>query len=383
MKVLLVNPWAIVNDEYYASGFVSAMNQFVKLDFATNKYYCGVNPSGQIYDIFFKKSQLMKLSKFRTVIRGIEYILAWKKIIKLIRSGGYDVIHFHWLLMYQVDFRFLSMLRKIRNRRFKLVLTAHNVIPHIEGEKSISILTKVYRCFDAILVHGEAIKKEFEYYFPQLADKVHIQFHGEYYEQDTMYNIDENDADYLRVMERAGHAKRRYIVFGGHYYNKGTDRFLRIWKERMADKDSLLIILGKIDVSYTELQEEIKDLPENVLLYEGFIEDNFLNFCIMNSDCICIPYRHASMSGIVYTAASFQKMVICTECGAIAEYLENGEDSIVCENSEKGLMGAISKVEMLPIEQIHEMGKRLSENIHEKFGWATIVDDLYHDVYLT
>lgn len=383
MNVLLVNPWAIINDEYYASGFVSAMNQFVKLDFATNKYYCGAKPNGQTYGIFFKKSQLMKISKIRTVIRGLEYLLAWMKVIKIIVRGDYDVIHFHWLLMYMVDFRFLSMLQKNKNKRFKLILTAHNVIPHIDGKKSISMLTKIYSCFDVILVHGEAIKKEFEYYFPKLAHKVRIQFHGEYYKQDIRYYIDESDAKFLRVMERAKHAKRKYIVFGGHYHNKGTDRFLKIWKEQMADTDSLLIILGKIDASYTELLEEIKVLPENVLMFEGFTEDNFMNFCIMNSDCICIPYRHASMSGIIYTAASFEKMVICTECGAIAEYLENNADSIICENSEIGLTEAVNRVEMMSEEKIREMGRRLSENIHEKYGWNTIADNLYRNVYLT
>lgn len=44
MKILLVNPWAINNDEFYTSCLIYALSKRVELDFTTNCYYRGEKP---------------------------------------------------------------------------------------------------------------------------------------------------------------------------------------------------------------------------------------------------------------------------------------------------------------------------------------------------
>ena len=382
MRMLLINPWAIINDKYYASGFIEGMNKFLKVDFVCNNYYDGVAANGKVYPYFFKHSEKMRRSLLRKVVRGLEYIIAWKKILKLVRNSEYDVIHFHWLLMYTIDYSFLNKIMKGKSERTKIVLTAHNVLPHINGEESVSILKKIYSCFDSILVHGESIRQEFIEYFPEFEDRVKIQYHGEYYQQCTS-GLMMDEKEYLDLKKKFDNANRVYIMFGGHFYNKGTDRLVRLWHDKFSDSKSLLLILGRMDDGYKELKKVLSDLTgdDNIVFINRFVEDNLLNFCILQSDCIVLPYRHASMSGVVYTAAAFKKPLLCTKSGAIAEYLENGVDSILCEKDDESLLVALLELERYEKTELKLMGEKLANNIHEKYSWEKIAKNIVEVIY--
>lgn len=378
-RVLLVNPWAVNNDSYYTSGFISGMNEVVDIDVITNYYYSGTKPNGNLWPIFFKKSEKLPIGLKRKIIRGIEYCIAWMRIVKLIKSGHYNVVHFHWLLLYKVD---LFFLRKIQKKCGLLVLTAHNVLPHVNGEKYIDVQRKIYECFGCILVHGESIKKEFSLYFPEFVDKVKIQFHGEYYHQSTEY-CESREKDYLSIKQFISKYPKYYIMFGNQFYNKGTDLLLSIWRETFFDSQSGLIIAGQHSGNYTELENEISKIHEinNVLYIDHYLSDNALNFAIDQSSCIILPYRHASMSGVVYTAAEFSKMLLCTNSGAIAEYLESGVDSLVCGCQEEEIRKAIQKLEELSQEELIGMGEKLTKNIHNKYSWKDITKKLVTDIF--
>lgn len=379
MKVLLINPWAIKNDGYYASGFVSEMSVHVQLDFATNFYYAGPNPSGTKYPLFFKKSETMPSSVKRKLVRGIEYSVAWRKIIGLAKARSYDVIHIHWLLMYDIDLHYLTRLKTYAKR---LVLTAHNVLPHVNGESHVDMLRKIYGVFDVILLHGESIKSEFVQYFPEYEGKLAIQYHGEYYQQDTSYSVSEMP-DFVSIKEKLRAFEKAYIMFGMQFYNKGTDRLIKIWKETFADQNILLMVIGKTTHDYLELKELIPRLEgvDNLLFINHFVDDNTLNYAISRSDWIILPYRHASMSGVIYTAAVFSKPIICTRSGAIAEYLEDGIDGIICDVDDESLKNALILSNSIEQAKATQMGEQLTENITRKYSWMKITKDLFEKVY--
>lgn len=379
MKVLLINPWAVNNDQYYASGFVKGMNEYVELDFAANYFYKGEMPNGEFFSVFFSKSEHMKNGFKRKILRGLEYIDAWKKIIAISKKKKYDVIHVHWLLVYKLDSIFLKKIRHYTNR---LVLTAHNVLPHNNGEKFLPDLRMIYKSFDKILVHGNAIRDEFLSYFPEMCEKVFVQYHGEYYQQDTHYEEVEQK-DYLIIKAFVNEYERIFIMFGRQFYNKGTDRLIRIWRENFSNEKAGLLIVGRSDSDYPEFNDEISKLEsiKNVLVLNHFVDDNALNYAIHSSSIILLPYRHASMSGVIYTAAAFSKPVLCTCSGALAEYLEDKKDSVVCGTDDKELLNAMNTVFEYSTEELCAMGKNLSKNIHEKYDWNVIAKQLVESIY--
>lgn len=377
-KVLLIDPWGIANTSEYLNGLIYGLNGKVSLIVFTNKYFILKVPSdAEIHKIFFGKSEKMKHGMARTIIRGIEYYISYRHIFRYLRKNGkMDVIHINWLLKYKMDNLFI---KKMRNYTKKIVYTAHNVIPHINGEDSINILNEIYNQMDTIILHGNAIKKEFETYFPQYVRKIYIQKHGCNINPNITYEEKKISTD---IVNKVNEFERVYIFFGNIFFNKGIDRIVKIWKTDW--NDTLLIIAGRRSGKYKELEELNEKINEsnNILFLDKFVDNNTLNYLITKSCVILLPYRHASMSGVVFTAADFSKTIMSTDVGAISEYLNNGVDSFVVENDDLSIGRALEKIRNTDLNTLRDMGENLKKDISQICSWRTIGDKIIREVYL-
>ncbi len=377
MDVLIIDPWGTGSTANYLKGLIFGLYEQVQLTVVTN---CGhiseVDQKYKVKRIFFPLSDSMKKGKMRKVIRGCEYICAYISLLLYLSFRKVDIIHINWLLMYKIDNFFLPL---IHNKCKKLVYTAHNVIPHIENSSHRTQLDKIYKEVDCIILHGNGIKKEFEALFPNYVDKTYIQFHGANTAASVSYDIDKVDSE---IIKKVGRFERKYIFLGRIFYNKGVDRLIEIWQRNKMN--GLLIIAGEVGQSYKDLNNATAKLPiDNVLFLDYFVDDNTLNFLIDQSNLILLPYRHASMSGVVFTAADFAKPILTTNVGAIPEYLENHSDSFIAENSDKDLEKIILRIDKtVTNEMLTEYGKNLRNNIIEKCSWKKIGKEIYNYVYL-
>lgn len=379
-RVLLIDPWGTANTSEYLNGLIYGLSPIVDLTVFTNYYFeLKTDSNVRINRVFFKKTEKMHRNKIRSVMRGIEYIISYFHIFKhLSRTERYDVIHINWLLEYSLDIHFLKQLKKYAK---KLVYTAHNVIPHVNGEKYLPQLKVIYGLCDCIILHGEAIKKEFTKYFPEYNNKIYIQYHGNNIFPNTSY--DENKIpEYIK--EKVRRYNRLYIYFGVIFYNKGVDLLVNCWLKNPDNKKSLLVIAGKRDGDYPELDQLIEEIQntDNILYIDGFVDNDVLNFLIEQSVLIVLPYRHASMSGVVFTAADFSKPILCTNVGAIPEYIENGVDSICVDSNEESLLRAIQTIDNnMDDLTLKRMGEYLNKNIQNKCSWSSIGLSLNENVY--
>lgn len=376
-KVLLIDPWGTSNTSEYLNGLIYGLGSVTDLTVFTNSYFnLKVDTNVDIHRVFFKKTEVMARTTLRRVLRGLEYIDGYRQIFKYLkRHDQYDVIHIDWLLMYSLDVKYI---KKLKQYTKKIVYTAHNVLPHINGKEYISRLDKIYAECDKIILHGESIKKEFETYFPKYVDKIYIQKHGCNLSPSIGYDESKVPED---IKVKISKYEKLYIFFGYVFFNKGTDRLVNLWDPSW--NDSLLIIAGRRDGEYPQLdalKDKIKK-SDNILELNGFVDDNLLNYLIDRSVIILLPYRHASMSGVVFTATDFKKTILCTNVGALPEYLENGVDSFIVENNEQALKKKIDEIRFLKKEDLQEMGNRLANNISNKCSWKKIASRLVDECY--
>jgi glycosyltransferase involved in cell wall biosynthesis len=173
-------------------------------------------------------------------------------------------------------------------------------------------------------------------------------------------------------------------MLGFHFFNKGTDRLIHIWKEKFLNEDAMLLIIGKISNDYEELKNEVRNINarDNVVVIDKYVDDNLLNFAVYKSKCIILPYRHASMSGVIYSAAEYSKPVLCTNVGALPEYLEDGVDSFVCNNDDISLEMRLREIINIDSSQLKIMGEKLNDDIHRKYSWDNITKDLFEKIYV-
>lgn len=381
-KVLYIDPWGVHNTADYALGMIQTLKTLVDLSVVENSKCVFPTEDGyNLYKWFFPLSQGITLKQLRKLVRGFEYILCWCRIFFLAKRKRYDVIHINWLLFYKIDIFFLRLLRPYCGR---LVYTAHNVIPHNNGNRYIKDLKKIYGIVDNIVLHGESIKKEFSQFFPQYSSKIYIQYHGcnNCDLSDTITNQKILISDY--EIDLSGYGKV-LLFFGQLYWDKGIDRVIKCWikQPKLADfSNNLLIVVGrKLDNNYLENLDVGMSSDRSFLYLPFYLADKELALLINACDCVLLPYRHASMSGVVFTSAYHKKTVLSTNVGSIPEYLVDGWDSFISENDDNELSRMIEKVLKTPKELLKMRGERLHNNFMQKYTWSRIVKKLVRDIY--
>jgi len=107
-----------------------------------------------------------------------------------------------------------------------------------------------------------------------------------------------------------------------------------------------------------------------------------LKFLVDRSQIIVLPYRHASMSGVIFTAAEFRKPVLATKTGAIQEYLHDGENCFLVENRDELFLEKLNHVvRNVQRETLTRMGLNLYEQIRKNYSWAEIGKTLVETTY--
>lgn len=378
MKVLVIDPWCRDEYEVYTIGFCEGMSQYVDLTLISNYYETRISNNYKIVPLFFKKSQIMKRSAVRQIIRGLEYIKNYLKILSIVRNGQFDVVHVQWSLFYKIDTFFLKAIKKLTG---KLVYTSHNVIPHRHGEKWVSQLKKLHNHFDSIILHGDSIKKEYLQYFPEDEGKLVIQRHGVHLTQQTNYNLDHVSLGIQNTIYK--YAGKKVTFVGGIFYNKGADLLIEIWKKHYLNSNNLLIVAGELIETYPELQSAISDMSEetNILYHPQRTSDDEFAYILSQSDIVVVPYRHASMSGIVFSAAAFKKPLLFTDTGSISEYVE-GTDCIKVENTIEGLEKGLLEMMCMTDSDLQSIGNKLHHRIYNDYDWNVCCRELYNECYM-
>lgn len=377
LKVVLIDPWGVGSTGEYLNGLISGLSSNVNLTVFTNKFFKERTPySCEIYKIFFSLSEKMASGVPRKILRGIEYLFSYIRIsFFLIKHRDIDVVHINWLLFYKFDKWFL---RWAKRKKLGIVYTAHNVLPHINGESKVGELAEIYTICDAIILHGEKIKKEFGQYYSKQIHKVYVQKHGCNLEALRTYDIEKVPKEIVSKIEAAD---RIFLYIGRIFYNKGVDRLVEAWTK--VNTDDLLVIAGSISENYPQLvqmENRIKE-SKNILYLNYFISDNVANYLLDKCDLIVLPYRHASMSGVVFTAADFGKPIFTTNVGAIPEYL--AQDDFIVKNTDISLTEKLMEIiEGETPQTLKSRGIKHSACIKENCDWSVICSGIVENVYL-
>jgi glycosyltransferase involved in cell wall biosynthesis len=380
MKVMMVDPWGTYNMYLYTSGLCSSIAKYADLNLWTNYHFPQEKKSNYpVTRVFFKRSEKMKPGYLRNLVRIVEYYIAYFALFRELRENSYDLVHFQWLLHYKTDIIFLGIIKKLGP---KVIYTAHNILPHRSSKKHYDDLCAIYSKVDRILVHGDSIKEEFTKLFADFITKINIQRHGAFVGQDLSYDLELVNSEIIKILDKP---KKVLIFFGNIFYNKGVDRLAKIWLNLYQEEQNfLLVIAGRKDKGYKELEDIEPELIacSNILYINHFIENNLLNFLLNRSHLVLLPYRSASMSGVLFTAAEFKKPVLSTKTGAIEEYLINDENSFLVENNDQAYAEKLKYILVnIGEEKLSQMGANLHDHIRKNYAWEKIGHELVENTY--
>ena len=170
-----------------------------------------------------------------------------------------------------------------------------------------------------------------------------------------------------------------YTLFFGLIRDyKGLDLLLEAWAKWLPEGRKLLIA-GEFYASrekYIELIERL-GLQDRVVLHDSFIADDDVKYYFSAADCLVLPYRTATQSGVTQIAYNFSLPMIVTRVGGLPEIVPDGRVGLICEPDADSIAAAMQQI--YSGDTLSVMRENFAEE-RKRFSWSAMCDKL-EEVY--
>lgn len=173
--------------------------------------------------------------------------------------------------------------------------------------------------------------------------------------------------------------KVNYTLFFGLIRDyKGLDLLLEAWAKWKPEGRKLLIA-GEFYASrekYIAIIERL-GLQDRVVLHDHFVADEDVRYYFSAADCLVLPYRTATQSGVTQIAYNFSMPMIVTRVGGLPEIVPDGRVGLVCEPDADSIATAMQQI--YSGDTLTAMRENFTVE-RKRFSWATMCDKL-EEVY--
>lgn len=263
--------------------------------------------------------------------------LNWFNIgLRLRRTRPDLVIMRYWLPFLAPALGFIARLVR-SNRHTKVITIFDNVVPH-EKRFGDRILTRFFvRSINGALVMTKAVENDLRQFSAVMPCVIspHPLFDN--------YSVPVSRAEAF-VRLKLCPADRFILFFGFIREYKGLDLLLRAMAEQcVRDLGVKLIVAGEFYESekpYFDLIHQL-ELGDKITFHSHFISDDEVKYYFSAASLVVQPYRSATQSGVTQVAYHFNKPMIVTNVGGLAEIVPDGVCGYVVEPDPAAIAGAI------------------------------------------
>ncbi|MDZ7636512.1 MAG: glycosyltransferase [Bacteroidales bacterium] len=275
-----------------------------------------------------------------TITRAINSVnpLNWFTIgLRLRRTRPDLIIMRYWLPFLAPALGFIA--RIIRsNGHTKIVTIFDNVVPH-EKHFGDRILTRFFiKSIHGALVMTRSVENDLRQFTRSMPCVI------------SPHPLFDNYSEPVSRAEAIVHLKLcpayRYILFFGFIREyKGLDLLLKA----MADPDIRnlgikLIVAGEFyedEKPYFDLIHTL-DISDSINLHSHFISDEEVRYYFSAASLVVQPYRSATQSGVTQVAYHFNKPMVVTDVGGLAEIVPDGKCGYVVAPEPEAIARAIN-----------------------------------------
>lgn len=291
----------------------------------------------------------------------------WLKVGKMVRRSKPDIA----IIKFWIPFMgpcFGKIARGIKkNNHTKIISIIDNIIPH---EKRIGdrCLSKYFvKVVDGFIAMSKSVLDDIES-FDKKKPKIFCPH--------PLYdNFGEAIPKEIAKQKLGLDTSSRYILFFGFIRDyKGLDLLLNAMPGILKkDKNIRLLVGGEFYTDSRPYFEIIKKnkLEEFVLMQNDFIPDEKVAEYFCAADIIVQPYKDATQSGVTQIAYHFNKPMIVTDVGGLAEIIPDNKVGYVIKPNVPEISDAVLKF------FAQDKEKEFSENARiekEKYSWENMVN---------
>lgn len=289
------------------------------------------------------------------------------------RRSQIDILHFHWLhKLYMARYRtplqamaFFSRFRLARRLGYKIVWTAHNIVPHRLRPQALHLAVRrqMMAGADAVIVHCESGRRDLLERFPRAGRTYTIpigSFAGVYPRTTT------------REAARAGFGYGPehfvFLFLGNIAPYKGLERFLSAFKEGAAETDRALIAGNVLDPALTGRLRVASAPDPRIRLDAGFIPEDEMQHYLLAADAFVAPFEEVLTSSSVVLGLSWGLPVVAPALGCLPELVTPEAGILYAPGDAAGLSASLHEIKRRPAGALRSAALRVAESL----DWADI-----------
>jgi len=271
----------------------------------------------------------------------------------------------YWLPFMGPCFGTIARLAK-KNRHTKVISILDNVVPHEKRVGDVAFTKYYIGSSDAFIGMSQTVLDDLKLF----DNKKPSAFNPHPLFDNFGKPVPKEQAKQLLGLD----AGTNYMLFFGFIRDyKGLDLLLEAFADERLQKIKLKLIIAGEFYSDKKKYDDLIDnynLKDRLVLKTDFIPDSevFKYFCA--ADIVVQPYKHATQSGVTQIAYQFNKPMIVTNVGGLAEIVPDGKAGYVVEPSPTAIANAIFDFYSANKENLFIDGIK---QIRPRFEWGAMV----------
>ena len=314
----------------------------------------------------YESGEAPKNLKIKTLINSVNPF-NWINVARKINTENPDYVIIRYWLPFMAPC--LGTIARLLNKKIKILAITDNVIPH---EKRIgdTLFTRYFvKSCDAFLSLSASVLDDLSK-FTNTTYKKFIPH--------PIYNVFGDKIPKAKALENLGlNSEDKHLLFFGFVRKyKGLDLMLKAMGDsRIKAMGIKLIIAGEFYDDKTEYTDMITNLgiEDKIIMKSDFIPANKVKdyFCV--ADMITQTYRTATQSGVTQIAYSFDRPMLVTDVGGLAEIVPNNKVGYVTSQNPTEIADAIIDFYTNNKEEYFSDNTRLEK---KRFSWEFFVEGL-------
>ncbi len=265
----------------------------------------------------------LKINRTINSVNPLSWLMTGRKIKKL---NADKVIFCYWMAFIAPCFGTIA--RLARSPKTEIIALIHNMIPH-----EPTILDKLFpkyfvNAMDGFVAMADSVIEDVKHFDAYDKPKI-VSPHPIYDHYGTL--LDKKDA----AIKLGLYDQNTYILFFGFIRQyKGLDLLLEAFADERLRKFPLkLIVAGEFYENPEPYLSQIAKLKLGnfVELRTVFIPDSEVRNYFSVADIVAQPYRTATQSGVSQIAYHFEKPMLVTNVGGLAEIVPHGKVGYVVD----------------------------------------------------
>ena len=273
------------------------------------------------------------------IVRSLNSVnpFSWQKTGRAIRALQPDILIIKFWLPFMAPC--LGRVARIvkRGGRTRVVSILDNIIPH-EHRPGDRLLSRYFsRSVDGFVAMSESVLEDLNR-FDTVKPRVFCRH--------PLYDNFGPKAFRDEALEFLGlDPGQRYMLFFGLIRDyKGLDLLLKAYADsRFRKMNVRLIVAGEFysgSEKYLEMEKQL-GLEGMVVWKSDFVPDIEVRYCFGAADIVVQPYKSATQSGVTQIAYHFEKPMLVTDVGGLAEIVPDGRVGYVVRPDEHAIADAL------------------------------------------